>query len=630
MQLNLRAKNVLLICGSIVVVFVMGFSLLSIYVYRQAYNQSLLLSRSSAEKVAGFINTSATLDVVASLGLANNIESILTEVDDIAVRYEIIKAGLEGLAQKLSGTFDNLFVMVDNLDSSGNEQFAWVVDSSARFISNSSLNSNFLPYQVVRQSNQIERMEPFIFNNELYVAMAVPIHNLVGSFSGIVAAGIKVTTLQGGLMAVSDSLQIDGAYGMMVTSNLMNIPGLSGQAPAHINSLFDPNMIRSIERSLITGEILALEYDNLRTHEKSLLVLVPLIPFGVTDVWLAGYVVPMRTVTTPALRIINFLVLMGVAIVMVSSLVVLWAVSCMVKVIIQNKEYLDKFALGDMTFEIDDKLLKRSDEFGVMMRAFDSVGNNLIKVISDTNKVVTIIEHTAGEMYAASEAVSSGSSQQAASTEEISASIEEMGSTIAQNADNVKRTEKIAEEAAGKAAQGGKAVSQTVSAMKSIAEKISVIEDIASQTNLLALNAAIEAARAGDAGRGFAVVAGEVRKLAERSAVSATEISELSHNSLTVAEEAGQLIESIVPQIQETASLIREVAVASKEQQSGVEQIERAMTQLDSVTQSNAASSEELASSTENLKGQAKKLEKMMAFFKVPQQEAKLEYKKPL
>ncbi|MCL2520246.1 MAG: methyl-accepting chemotaxis protein [Spirochaetaceae bacterium] len=188
---------------------------------------------------------------------------------------------------------------------------------------------------------------------------------------------------------------------------------------------------------------------------------------------------------------------------------------------------------------------------------------------------------------------------------------------IVKAAESADRTEKFAEEAAKNAQEGGLAVSKTVTAMQSIAEKISIIEDIAGQTNLLALNAAIEAARAGDAGRGFAVVAGEVRKLAERSAVSAAQISVLSQDSLNIAETAGQLINNIVPQIQATTQLIQEIAESGHQQSAGIKQIEKAMAQLDSITQSNAASSEELAGSAEQLNTQAAKLKQEMAFFKI-------------
>ena len=195
--------------------------------------------------------------------------------------------------------------------------------------------------------------------------------------------------------------------------------------------------------------------------------------------------------------------------------------------------------------------------------------------------------------------------------------MEQMAANIRQNADNALQTEKIAVKAAVDAREGGRAVTETVSAMKDIAGKISIIEEIARQTNLLALNAAIEAARAGEHGKGFAVVASEVRKLAERSQLAAGEISELSRTSVEVAEQAGAMLERLVPDIQRTAELVQEISAACKEQDAGAEQINKAIQQLDQVIQQNASASEEMASTSEELASQADQLQGTMSFFRV-------------
>jgi methyl-accepting chemotaxis protein len=194
--------------------------------------------------------------------------------------------------------------------------------------------------------------------------------------------------------------------------------------------------------------------------------------------------------------------------------------------------------------------------------------------------------------------------------------MEEMTSNIKQNAENALQTEKIALQSAENAKVGGKAVAETVSAMKEIAGKISIIEEIARQTNLLALNAAIEAARAGEHGKGFAVVASEVRKLAERSQTAAAEINRLSATSVEVAENAGDMLAKLVPDISKTAELVQEITAASNEQNSGAEQINKAIQQLDQVIQQNASASEELSSTASNLTGQAEQLMNVMSFFK--------------
>jgi len=278
----------------------------------------------------------------------------------------------------------------------------------------------------------------------------------------------------------------------------------------------------------------------------------------------------------------------------------------------------------------------RSIAKGDLDIVFNSKKGELVGVYSDMNEMVTQITNVVGEVQSASDNVASGSqelsassetlsqgaSEQASSVEEVSSSMEQMTSNIRQNADNAQTTEKIAQQAAEDAEKGGKAVLQTVDAMKQIAEKISIIEEIARQTNLLALNAAIEAARAGEHGKGFAVVAAEVRKLAERSGSAAGEISELSVQSVQVAEDAGQMLSKIVPDIQKTAELVQEISASSQEQSSGAEQITKAVQQLDTVIQQNASASEEMASTSEELSSQAEQMQQTMSFFRLSQTKA--------
>jgi methyl-accepting chemotaxis protein len=250
----------------------------------------------------------------------------------------------------------------------------------------------------------------------------------------------------------------------------------------------------------------------------------------------------------------------------------------------------------------------------------DTVNNTITKlseVIGEVNAAASNIAGASEEVSATAQSMSQATSEQAASVEETSASVEQMSASIDQNTENAKVTDGMATQASSEAAQGGEAVKETVHAMKSIAGKIGIIDDIAYQTNLLALNAAIEAARAGEHGRGFAVVAAEVRKLAERSQVAAQEIGELAETSVEMAESAGKLLDTIVPSIKKTSDLVQEIAAASEEQSSGAGQINAAMDQLNKITQQNASSSEELAATSEEMSGQAAQLQELMAFFTV-------------
>ena len=274
----------------------------------------------------------------------------------------------------------------------------------------------------------------------------------------------------------------------------------------------------------------------------------------------------------------------------------------------------NRLSEGDLTVKID---APSKDETGQVLQAMHNMIGKLSQVVTDVNSGAHALASASEEVSATAQSLSQAASEQAAGVEETSASIEEMTSSIAQNTENAKITDGMASKAAKDAADGGEAVDATVSAMKQIAKKIGIIDDIAAQTNLLALNAAIEAARAGIHGKGFAVVAAEVRKLAERSQIAAQEIGEVATSSVDLAEKAGKLLSEIVPNIRKTSDLVQEITAASTEQSSGVGQINSAVSQLNQTTQQNASSSEELAATSEEMSSQAEQLQQTMSFFKL-------------
>ncbi|MEK6744662.1 MAG: methyl-accepting chemotaxis protein [Nitrospirota bacterium] len=274
----------------------------------------------------------------------------------------------------------------------------------------------------------------------------------------------------------------------------------------------------------------------------------------------------------------------------------------------------NRLAQGDLTVDVE---VTSNDESGQLLFAMKNMLEKLSGIVADVKAASDNVASGSRQISTGSEQMSQGTTEQAASAEEASSSVEEMNATIRQNADNALQTEKIALKSAKDAQESGKAVSEAVTAMKEIAGKISIIEEIARQTNLLALNAAIEAARAGEHGRGFAVVAAEVRKLAERSQTAASEISNLSSSSVAVAEKAGTMLAKLVPDIQKTAELVQEISAASKEQTSGADQINSAIQQLNHVIQQNAGATEEMASTAEELSSQAEQLQETVSFFKI-------------
>jgi len=288
-------------------------------------------------------------------------------------------------------------------------------------------------------------------------------------------------------------------------------------------------------------------------------------------------------------------------------------VRALVQAIEQVSQTLTRLAKGEFDAPVPE--FGSFVELRRMSRQFGEFVGEVTRVLTSVRSAANALVAASSQVSSASQALSQGTTEQATSVQEITANLEQMNAIFNQNATNSGETRRIAVKGAHEAEEGGKAVQETVKAMHKIADRVSIIEEIARQTNLLALNAAIEAARAGDHGRGFSVVASEVRKLSERSQSAAKEIGELASSSVRIAERSGSLLAELLPSIRKTAELVEEVAAGSNEQATGVQQINRAMSQVDSVTERSATAAEQLASTAEEMTVQAHALRDLVSSF---------------
>jgi len=337
------------------------------------------------------------------------------------------------------------------------------------------------------------------------------------------------------------------------------------------------------------------------------------VNFGETT-WALMAEIDEAEVMQPVNLLGNEILVVAVVVAIIIVVVSIFFARSIASPINKGVEFAKKLAQGDLSAHID---VNQKDEIGILAESLKTMSGKLKEIVASIKTGADNIASASQQVSSSSQEMSQGSNEQASSAEEVSSSMEEMTSNIQQNTDNAQQTEKISLNAAESIKTGNDAAQNSVQSMKDIAEKISIINDIAFQTNILALNAAVEAARAGEHGKGFAVVASEVRKLAERSAEAANEIDEKSKSGVEISEKAGKQLEEIVPEIEKTSRLVQEISAASNEMNSGADQVNSAVQQLNQVTQQNAASSEELATSAEELSSQADQLKGLVSFFKL-------------
>jgi len=447
--------------------------------------------------------------------------------------------------------------------------------------------------------------------------IAVPIRNENGVLIGVAATALSLETLSD----IVAKVKVGNSYVAIMDSHLVLIAHPNTDFVLTLN-LSDPDEagfnglkpgIEKIKKGIAGYQ----KYRDQEGIEKFMVF----SPIENTDGWTMMMMIPSAQIQATVTHAIILISIISVLVLLLLTGLILYSITWVVRPVRLISELALQLSEGFIDLNDDqmkgiDRAVRSEDETGDAVRGMSTLIDALGRIARSISMSSSEVGKGSLAVNQTSQALSQGATEQAASAEEVSATIEEINASVKQSTDNAGITEKIALVAKDNAQNGAASVLSSVEAMKLVASKIGIIEEIARQTNLLALNAAIEAARAGESGRGFAVVASEVRKLAERSQAAAAEIVTISSESVSTAEAAGQRISSVLPDIEKTSELVQEISAASREQSSGIDQIGAAIEQLDRVIQQNASSSEELAAMAAELSGQSDNLQKAVSFFK--------------
>ncbi len=466
-------------------------------------------------------------------------------------------------------------------------------------------------YQLPKTKRMETLIEPYIYNvagkDTLITTVVVPIIES-GQFLGVAGVDIALADYQA---EVSKIKPYETGYASLF-SNLGVFVGdaRSERVGVRVN---DPELEAAISAGKELGRYRFNDVLGTDTYE----IAVPVVVGATTTPWSFKVTVPVSRMMETVIQMRTTAIIIGLISMLVVAAILIWCIRVWVLIpIAAARAAALRLADGDLSVAIN---VRGKDEIAQLLAAMQTMSEKLVSIIASIRSSAEGLVQSSEQIGSTSQNLSQAATQQAATVEETSASVEEISAAVAQNSDNARSTDGIASSSAKTAAEGGEAVRETVVAMRQIAQKIGLVDEIAYQTNLLALNAAIEAGRAGEHGRGFAVVAAEVRKLAQRSQEAAKDIGTVAGQSVALAERAGSLLDEMLPGIRKTADLVQEISAASSEQATGLEQINSAVGQMAQTTQVNAAAAEELNATAEEMSNQAIQLQEMMEFFQIPQ-----------
>jgi len=468
------------------------------------------------------------------------------------------------------------------------------------------------PYHDVAQSKQETLMEPYWYQygnaqdqKVLETTLTVPMLDNE-QFIGVVGIDMSLEAFPEYVSNIKPFKSSD----TYLLSNKGVILGNSNQQLIG-SSIFD--VYKELEKHSIHKRFEPIELQIDKAMQ--VITIAPIYAGKAKQPWFVLIKTPKSILSAQANWIVIVMLAIGACAIALIALMVYIVSGKIARPITHSSQITANISSGDLTGVMNYK--KEKDELDVLNNSLLDMQEKLSLVVKLIRENSTQIQNTSARLEKDSGVLSNAANSMATSSEEVSSAIEEMTANISQNTENARLTSELSHAALESVKSSNSSTQRMREAMGSVAERISIIQDIAAQTNILSLNAAVEAARAGESGKGFSVVAAEVKKLAERSQNAASEIEKLSGRALMISERAGNDMEELVPEIEKTSSLVDEISSASLEQNMGIQQISSALQQLNNGTQQNASLAETLANSADALSEFASELQRQVSYFKI-------------
>lgn len=429
------------------------------------------------------------------------------------------------------------------------------------------------------------------------------------NFAGVMGIDVDLNTL----IQLSKQIKVyDNGYGCLISyqGNSLSHPDEKLIGQPHPLVAENPDLLKKIQQA----ENFSLQAKDSHLKQDVLYYFQP-VTIGKTGTpWSFCMAVPVNEALAQANQLFYKALIIGIIGLIILGIIIFFLANALTRPILSGIDFAKKIADGNLNTTIQET---SQDEIGQLINSLNQMAGKLKTMVETIQDGAHNIVNASQEISKGSQQLSQGASHQASSAEEVSTSMEQMFSNIQQNTDNAQKTEHISRKISEGIHVFSDSAKQSLNSVKLIADKITIINDIAFQTNLLSLNAAVEAARAGEHGKGFAVVAAEVRKLAERSKIAAEEISKISKDSLKAIKDSQTMMDELFPEIQKSMQLVNEISSASMEQTSGVQLVNNAIQDLNKVIQQNAAFSEEIATNAEELASQSEQLKEAVMYFKI-------------